>query len=269
MSTFNTFLTAHLGCISVCDTELLMTELRDLRIATDIPDILLFLSHPKTISVGLKDKASSHPKDLLVPMERLEKEGISFTRSVRGGGITYHWAGQLVCYPVVKLGFQERDIPAYMNKLESVGIETLQHFGLSAERRRDSAAHVGLWLGNKKIVSMGVRVSRWVTSFGFAINLEGDFTPASYVRPCGLEGVQLTTLEESLGFAPSRETVMNQINDKFASIFQRESADNTQALRERIASIAGHLGKMGDGAYGQRAIDSSNGSGRKCGSKSY
>ncbi|WP_041286022.1 lipoyl(octanoyl) transferase LipB [Desulfomonile tiedjei] len=246
-----------------------MAELRDLRLADGIPDVLLFLSHPKTISVGLKDKASSHPKDLLVPMERLDKEGIAFVRSVRGGGITYHWTGQLVCYPVMKLGSRERDIPAYMNRLERVGMETLQHFGLSVRRRRDSAAHVGLWLGNKKIVSMGVRVSRWVTSFGFAINLEGDFSPASYVRPCGLEGVQLTTLEESLGFAPSRETVMNQISEKFASIFQRESTNNTQVLRERIASITEHLGKMGDGAYGQRAVDSSNGSGRECRSKSY
>ncbi len=269
MSTFNSFSSAHLGCISVCDTELFMAELRDLRLANEIPDVLLFLSHPKTISVGLKDRTSNHPKDLLVPMERLEKEGIAFARSVRGGGITYHWTGQVVCYPVVKLGFQERDIPAYMSRLEKIGIETFRHFGLSVERRRDSAAHVGLWLGNKKIVSMGVRVSRWVTSFGFAINLEGDFSPASYVRPCGLEGVQLTTLEKSLGFAPSRETVMNRISEKFASIFQRESANNTQALRERIASIAEHLGKMGDGAYGQRAIDSSNGSGRECRSKSY
>ncbi|MBI5252579.1 MAG: lipoyl(octanoyl) transferase LipB [Desulfomonile tiedjei] len=224
-----------------------MTAGRERRLRDDLPDMLFFLTHPKTVSVGLRDRHQAQPKDLLVPIERLEQEGIAFVRSVRGGGITYHWPGQIVCYPIVALCRNERDIPEYMNKLEQIGIETLESFGVKAHRRRDSAAHLGLWSDGKKVVSMGVRVTNWVTSFGFAINLEGDISPSAYVRPCGIEGAQLTTLQEAIGNAPPREKVIDRVAECFASVFQREPSRTPPGVLEAIRSAAEPIQNMRDG----------------------
>lgn len=199
-----------------------MSEARTLRLQGRAPDLLLFLAHPKTVAVGLRDYSVDRPEDLLVSPRKLEEEGIALTRSVRGGGITYHWAGQIACYPVVKLRPSERDIPGYMHKLEQVAIEALKCFGVNVTRREGRAAYVGLWHEGAKVVSMGVRVSNWVTSFGFAINLEGDHAPSKYVRPCGLEGVELLTVEEILGKAPPRAWVIEAVKERFAAVFSRK-----------------------------------------------
>lgn len=221
VSNANECLCTDLGVIGVPEAERLMSAWQELRVGRETPDLLLFLAHPKTVAVGLRDRRACTPKDLLVSTTQLEEEGIALARSIRGGGITYHWPGQVVCYPVLALHPQERDLPAFMSKLEQVGIEALRCFGLEARRRRDSAAHVGLWLDGKKLVSMGVRVSRWVTSFGFALNLDGDHRPSGYVKPCGLEGVKLTTLEEALGKAPPRSWVIEALTASFVRAFGR------------------------------------------------
>ncbi|MGB6064383.1 MAG: lipoyl(octanoyl) transferase LipB [Desulfomonilaceae bacterium] len=210
-----------LGVIDVSDAERLMSALQALRVSGSVPDILLFLAHPKTVAVGLRDRRACKPRDLLVSTKRLQGEGIALARSLRGGGITYHWPGQIVCYPVLSLCPGERDVPLYMQKLEQVCIEAMRCFDVEAKRSRESAAHVGLWLDGKKLVSMGVRISNWVTSFGFALNLEGDHAPACYVRPCGLEGVKLTTLEEVHGKAPPRSWVIEALTRGFVKVFGR------------------------------------------------
>ncbi len=190
---------ADLGVLGLPRAEALMNAVGARVGMREMPDLLFFLAHPPTVAVGLKDRGADPPKDLLVSPERLVDEGIALVRSIRGGGITYHWPGQVVCYPVLRLSPIERDISAYMTKLEDVGITTLKQVGINATRRRESAAHIGLWVDGKKIVSMGIRVSRWVTSFGFAMNLDGDFSPSRYIRPCGLDGVKLTSIEEVSG----------------------------------------------------------------------
>jgi len=210
-----------LGILEVPLAERLMSAARGLRLRGEVPDLLLFLAHPRTVALGLRDFSVSHPKDLLVSPLKLEQEGIALTRSVRGGGITYHWPGQVACYPIVQLRTWERDIPDYMNRLEQVAMETLRCFGVNVTRRRGCAAFIGLWHEGAKVVSMGVRVSHWVTSFGFAINLEGDHAGSRYVRPCGLEGVKLRTLEEILGEAPPRARVIETVKECFESVFGR------------------------------------------------
>lgn len=228
-----------LGIVEVPVAEAIMSGVRDLRKDEDSPDLLLFLAHPRTVALGMRDYYVAHPKDLLVSPVQLEREGIALTRSVRGGGITYHWPGQVACYPVVKLNPWERDIPAYMNKLERVAIEALSHFGVNVTRREGRAAYIGLWHDGAKVVSMGVRVSNWVTSFGFVINLEGDHAPSSYVRPCGLEGVKLLTVEEILGKVPPRAQVIEAVKKSFATVLNRtpysmpsEFFKGMEALRE-------------------------------------
>ena len=160
------------------------------------------------------------PIDLLVSRAQLDKEGILFARSVRGGGITYHWPGQVICYPVLTLPPGERDVPAYMSKLEEIGLKTLREFGIRAARRRDAASYVGLWIGDKKLISMGVRITNWITSFGFALNLEGDHSPSCYIRPCGIDGVCFTTMEEVLGEAPPRSQVIDCLKKNFSLVFE-------------------------------------------------
>lgn len=213
--------TRDMGIVEIPRAEALMSHARSLRLAGKSPDLLLFLAHPRTVALGLRDSKAEHPKDLLVSLERLEQEGIALTRSVRGGGVTFHWPGQVVCYPVVKLGPEEMDIPRYMEKLEEVALEAMGRFSVQASRRRGKAAYIGLWHDGAKVASMGVRVSQWVTSFGFAVNLEGDHAASAYVRPCGLEGVKLITLEEILGTAPQRAVFIEAIAQSFASVFSR------------------------------------------------
>jgi lipoate-protein ligase B len=213
-----------------------MSAAKDKRLMGAVPDLLLFMAHPRTVAVGLRDRLDRRLKDLLVSPQQLEDEGIALTRSVRGGGITYHWPGQVVCYPVLHLQGNKRDIPAYIHGLEEVGIQTLRRFGVTVARRRDSAAHVGLWLDGRKLVSMGIRISRWVTSFGFVINLEGDHSPSAYIRPCGIEGAQLVTLEEVLGHAPPRSLVKDSVKTSFVSVFERDLTRMPERVLQLIRS---------------------------------
>ncbi|MEJ2716904.1 MAG: lipoyl(octanoyl) transferase LipB [Deltaproteobacteria bacterium] len=229
---------AILGLVGVPEADRFMSAAKELRLSGEIPDLLLFLAHPRTVALGARDRFSEHPKDLLVPLSRLEEEGIALARSVRGGGITYHWPGQIVCYPLLALAPPERHIPAYMQNLEEVGIRTLRCFGVDADRRRDTAAHLGLWRDGHKVVSMGVRVSNWVTSFGFAVNLDGNHGPSTYIRPCGINGVRLTTLERILGQAPPRPWVIDALKGNFASVVGRELEDAPASLLGRIWSHA-------------------------------
>jgi len=234
----------ELGQIGVSEAERLMEAVRRRQVRDEAPDMVLFLAHPKTVAVGLRGgPADTHP-DLLVSPTRLSEEGISLTRSVRGGGITYHWPGQVVCYPLIALGLGERNIGQYMRNLEEVAVRSLNRFGIKAERKRSSAAHLGLWVQDRKVVSMGIRVSSWITSFGFALNLEGDLGPSRYVRPCGLEGVRLTTVEEILGRAPSRKWVVEVVQREFGSVFGRELHRMPDRLRREIRSLDRHEDRM-------------------------
>jgi lipoate-protein ligase B len=235
---------ADIGLTRVPEAEKFMKAAVDLKTTNDLSDILLFLTHPRTVALGLRDSRVEWPKDLLVSPARLSQEGISLTRSVRGGGITYHWEGQVVCYPILTLRPHERDISSYMIKLEQVGMESLRRFGVLAHRRRDSSAHLGLWFDGRKIVSMGIRVANWVTSFGFAMNLGGDYHESSYVRPCGLRGVGLITLQDIIGKAPLRSQIIHAVKDSFASVFGRKLENSSpqffgllDSLRNSVTAV--------------------------------
>ncbi len=219
MGNFRPPISIHeIGIIGLNAVDQLMQTLAQQRLADQIPDTLLLLSHPPSLAVGAR---ALNPADLLLPLSYFECKGILLHQHVRGGGLTYHWPGQLVCYPILKLQPHEQNIGNYMYRLEEVGLRTLKDFGIMAERKRDKAAQIGLWLGNNKIASMGIHVSKWVTSWGFALNLYGDKSPADFIRPCGLEGVNLITAEEILGFAPSKHWVMKRLVHHFAEVFDR------------------------------------------------
>lgn len=207
------------GTVSLPEIEDYMHKLREQRLAGEISDRLLVLTHPPSLALGAR---KLNPEDLLQPLADFEKDGIYLYQATRGGGLTFHWPGQLVVYPVLKLAKHEQSLPKYMQHLEEVGIRTLHDLGIEAYRRRDQAAQIGLWHEGKKIASMGIFVARWITSFGFALNLEGDLSPAQKIRPCGLKNVELVTIEQVTGQAPGRIEVNELVLKHFQEIFERE-----------------------------------------------
>jgi len=207
------------GLVSLMKAEKLMQNLSQLRMKDYISDTLLLLSHPPSLAVGARELNQA---DLLLPLSYFEQQGIYLHKNIRGGGLTYHWDGQLVCYPILKLKPHEQNISNYMYRLEEVGLRALRDLGIVAERKREKAAQIGLWLGNDKIASMGIHISKWVTSWGFALNLYGDKSPADFIRPCGLEGVRLITVEEVIGIKPSKKWVMERVAYHFGKVFDRK-----------------------------------------------
>ncbi|MFZ5518197.1 MAG: lipoyl(octanoyl) transferase LipB [Candidatus Zhuqueibacterota bacterium] len=215
----NSCLAMELELISVERADTLMQQLAELRQADLVPDMALILAHPATLAVGAR---KLQPQDLLRPLEFFQSRGIGLIQSIRGGGLTYHWPGQIVCYPVMKLAPQEQNIAMYVYRLEEVGLRTLREFGIEASRKREKAAQIGLWLGNRKIASMGIHVSRWVTSYGFALNVSGNAEAADFIRPCGLDGVKLITMSEVLGYDPGRRAVTTSLLRQFEQVFDRK-----------------------------------------------
>lgn len=222
-----------LRIVSLPQADQMMYRLIEQRLSDHIPDTLLLLSHPASLAVGARELNQS---DLLIPLPYFEQQGIYLHKNIRGGGLTYHWPGQLVCYPILKLLPHEQNIGNYMFKLEEVGLRTLKELGIVAERKRDKSAQIGLWLGDHKIASMGVHISRWITSWGFALNLYGDKSPADFIRPCGLEGVRLITVEEVMGIAPSKKLVMENLIFHFGNVFNRrvEIPNDKQQISSKL-----------------------------------
>lgn len=210
-----------LGIKSVSHTEQIMTEMVRLRSIDNIRDSILFLRHPRTISLGLREKKMGASKDILASNETIEKNNIPVFYSNRGGGATYYWPGQVIVYPILSLRARERDIPQYIWKLEEIGIHVLHHLRISAKRRNDSVAHHGLWIGNQKIMSVGTRTSGWITSYGFALNLFHELDINHFVRPCGINDASYITVEELLPFTPSRMNVINLIKTEIADVLGR------------------------------------------------
>ena len=224
-----------LGEIDLLKADSIITRLTEDRQRDAVTDMLLFLSYKPCLAVGVRQM---NPQDLLKPLDFFTRQNIPLYKTVRGGGLTYHWPGQLVCYPILKLREDEKNIPKYMSILEQIGLDALAQFGLSASRKRDKTAQIGLWINNDKIASMGIRISRWVTSYGFALNLGGDPSPSFFIRPCGLEDVNLVTIEQKIGTAPERESVKSIIKSLFERYLNRH-------LLPEISRTELNLGEQG------------------------
>lgn len=176
-------------------------------------DCLFFVEHPHVVTFGRNGK----DENLLVSKERLAQLGIEYHETDRGGDVTYHGPGQLVCYPVMDLKRWKRDVGAYLRALEEVLILTLADYGI--EGRRDPSA-TGVWVGDAKVAAMGVHLSRWVTSHGFALNVTTDLNYFSYIVPCGLTR-PVTSLEKLLGKSPDVGQLQTRILERFGTVFRR------------------------------------------------
>ena len=178
-----------------------------------VPDQLLIVEHPHVITLGRNGRA----EHLLAGQDVLRRAGISFHHTDRGGDITYHGPGQVVGYPILDLREWKRDVAAYVRSIEQVLIDTLAEFGITAGR---IAGATGVWVDGKKVAAIGVHISRWVTSHGFALNVTTDLSYFQYIVPCGLSR-PVTSMAE-LGCRAGREEVVRALARNFSRIFERE-----------------------------------------------
>jgi lipoyl(octanoyl) transferase len=185
------------------------------RKAGDIADTLLLLEHPPVYTLG----RNANRENILFSPDRLRRLGAQVFETDRGGDITFHGPGQLVGYPIFDLTRHRRDLAWYMHSLEEVFIRVAGDFGIRAERI-DGAR--GVWVGNDKLVAMGVHVSRWVTSHGFAFNVNTDLRFFDWIVPCGLHGKGVTSLQKLLGRPVSMDVAIEHVIRHFGTVFGLE-----------------------------------------------
>ncbi len=180
----------------------------------EIPDTLLLLEHPPTITLGRRTQDT----DLLTPEAALRAQGIAVERVDRGGEITYHGPRQMVGYPILDLRQHGSDLHKYLRDLEETLIQTIAPFGLTGER---VPGRTGVWVQDRKIAAIGIKVARWVSLHGFALNISPDLAPfRTKFVPCGISDKDVTSMAELLGAdCPARAEVEAVLLEKFASIF--------------------------------------------------
>jgi lipoyl(octanoyl) transferase len=199
------------------DAFALQQDLVARRKADEIPDQLLFVEHPHVVTMG----RGGHDENLLAEPDLLERAGIEFHRTDRGGDVTYHGPGQVVGYPIFDLRKWKCDVVAYVRGLEQVLIGALGEFGIASERVPGAT---GVWTSAGKIAAIGVHISRWVTSHGFALNVETDLDYFRYIVPCGLTKpvTSMRTLGCAKGRSAGRAEVTAALARAFGRVFDRE-----------------------------------------------
>ena len=223
-------LVVRCGLVAYDEALVAQRWLRDAREDGSIPDVLLLLEHPPTYTRGRR----STPEELPMATEWYEMQGIAIRDTDRGGRVTYHGPGQLVAYPIVDLRAYGDDVHEYVRRLERVAISALGEHGVLAQTIEDLT---GVWTEGepppsgeaRKIGSIGVHVSRGITTHGLSVNVSNDLQPFEWVVPCGIEGCQVSSLSRELGaeqeLAPFAETVA----ERYAAVYEREPAEASPA----------------------------------------
>lgn len=180
------------------------------------PDTLVFTEHNPVYTLGLRKGADAH---LIWDKQACARHGIRVVRSNRGGDITYHGPGQIVGYPIISLE-RRRDLHAYLRDLESVVINTLAHFGLTADRR---IGKTGIWMGERKLCAIGVAVRSWITYHGFALNVCPDMRHFAGIVPCGITDGSVSSMARELAEPIDMEAVKECLAVEFQKIFANTS----------------------------------------------
>ncbi|MGH9784735.1 MAG: lipoyl(octanoyl) transferase LipB [Terriglobia bacterium] len=206
----------------------LQRELVERRKAREIEDTVLFLEHPPVITLGRNARA----EHLLTPAQTLRQLGIDLVESDRGGDVTFHGPGQLVGYPILDLSLIRKDVVWYVRTLEEALIRTAREYGLPAERR---SGLTGVWVNQAKLAAIGVHLSRWVTSHGFALNLETDLRFFRHIVPCGIAGAPVTSLRECLGRPVDRRSVEQSLTRHLGELLGLAMREDKTVSPERSA----------------------------------
>lgn len=207
----------NLGRVSYSEALDLQTTLVAQRRNGAIPDQLLLLEHPHVITVG----TSSQGNHVLLSEEERKARGIQLFEAGRGGDVTYHGPGQLVGYPILSLVPDRKDLHRYLRDLEDVLLGTLAHFGISASRED---GFTGVWTPEGKVAAIGVRVSSgWITSHGFALNIDPDLSYFSTIVPCGIRDRSVASMAGILRRPVSTEEVVPALVQSFEKVFARSA----------------------------------------------
>lgn len=202
----------RLGVLPFREAESLQQKLVIERQQGRVPDLLLMLEHPRVITLGV----SANRGNVLASEKTLLEQGIKVHQTRRGGDVTYHGPGQLIGYPILSLKPDRCDLHRYVRDLEEVLIRTVNDFGVTAMR---IPGLTGVWVGEQKLAAVGVRVSRWVTSHGFAINITTDLDDFSLIRPCGISDKGVTALVELTDDDVSLVRVADSLAGHFSDVF--------------------------------------------------
>jgi lipoyl(octanoyl) transferase len=218
-------LVVRCGTVPYEEARELQRELEARRQREEIGDVLLLLEHPPVYTRGRRSK----PEELPMGVAWYEAQGIEVVDTDRGGLVTYHGPGQLVAYPIVHLGAYGDDVHRFVRGLERVIIESLGAHGVGA---RTIEGLTGVWTEGeppptlapdpaRKIASIGLHVSRGVTTHGLAVNVSNDLQPFEWVVPCGIEGVSMTSLSRELGAEQSMDDFAKTLATAYARVFER------------------------------------------------
>jgi len=206
----------RLGVVAYSEALALQRALVEDRRVGRIGDVLLLVEHPHVLTLGVRgDGGRSH---ILASAETLALRGIEVHETGRGGDITYHGPGQIVGYPIVDLKPDRCDVHRYVRDLEDVLIRAAGDFGVEATR---VPGLTGVWVGHEKLAAIGVRISRWVTSHGFALNVTADVEYFNLIVPCGIADRGVTSLARLLGRPVDRRAVEDRIVARFCEVFER------------------------------------------------
>jgi lipoyl(octanoyl) transferase len=204
----------HLGRLPYGEALELQARLVADRQADRVPDTLLLLEHEPVFTLGRNARA----EHVLVSVEALKERGFEVFETGRGGDVTYHGPGQVVGYPILSLAPDRCDVHRYVRDLEEVLIRACGDYGIAAAR---VSGLTGAWVGADKVGAIGVRIARWVTSHGFALNVATDLAPFGLIVPCGIRGRGVTSLETLLGRPVPTAEVAERLATHLAAVFGR------------------------------------------------
>jgi lipoyl(octanoyl) transferase len=206
----------HLGTVPYAEAVAIQTSFQTRRQAEEIPDTLLLLEHPPVYTLG---------------EDFYRAKGIEIVPTDRGGRVTYHGPGQLVGYPIMRVS----DIGVHLRTMEAAIVATLAEYGIEARSRcAEGIDYTGVWVQDRKIASIGVHVSRGVSTHGFAVNVVNDLEPFSWIVACGLPDVKMTSVERELGHEPEGGL------DAFAELMARRFCDAHRRRSLRAEASTGH-----------------------------
>jgi lipoyl(octanoyl) transferase len=202
-----------LGIVPYADALELQRKLHAQRVAGAIPDTLLLLEHPPVITLG----KAFHPEHLRYAREFYAQQGIELHPTDRGGDVTCHNPGQLVGYPIFDVAQHGRDLHKFLRDIEQAIIDALREFGVEAHRE---AGYTGVWVGDAKIAAIGVKVTKWVSMHGFALNVNNDLRLFQTIVPCGIADRPVTSLQQALGRVVRMERVKHAVARAFERVFK-------------------------------------------------
>jgi len=215
----------RLGVVPYAEALALQRALVEDRRAERIDDTLLLVEHLPVITLGVKgDGGRSH---ILAAPQQLAARGIDVHETGRGGDVTYHGPGQIVGYPILDLKPDRQDVHRYVRDLEETLIRVVAEFGVTATRVKGLT---GVWVGGEKLAAIGVRIGRWITSHGFALNVRTNLDEFALIVPCGIADRGVTSLEQ-LGVAARQSEVEDAIVRHFSAVFERQLVDRTATGR--------------------------------------